>query len=154
MKDFLGLYQQKGLIKKEKIGIDQISKYIKRAQKDLKVANANLSIDTEAAYNYAYLAMLRTGRALMYFRGFRPADGQQHKTVVEFCEYLLGKNYADLVQHFDKMRKKRNLFTYDEPGLLVSETETENAFETAKIFVKKVSEYIEKQTPQRKLWRP
>ena len=49
------------------------------------------------------------------------------------------------------MRKKRNLFTYDEPDLLVSETETQGALENAKQFVEKVSEFIQKKNPQKKL---
>lgn len=75
-----------GFIAKEQIGFDQIIKHINRAHKDLKVSEANLKIDNEAAYNYAYLAMLRTGRALMFSFGYRPIDGQQHKTIVLFSE--------------------------------------------------------------------
>ncbi len=51
--------KSQGLIEEENIGFDQVSKHVTRAHKDLKVARANLSIDSEAAYNYSYLAMLR-----------------------------------------------------------------------------------------------
>ena len=84
MNEFLTTYKEKGLIKEEKIGFDQVIKHFERAKKDLRVAKANLEIDTEAAYNYAYLAMLRMGRALMFSYGYRPVDGEQHKTVVFF----------------------------------------------------------------------
>ena len=132
MNEFLATYKEKDLIKEENIGFDQAVKHFNRAQKDLEVAEANLEIDTEAAYNYAYLAMLRMGRALMFSYGYRPSDGEQHKTVVSFCNYILGENFLELVKRFDRMRKKRNRFTYDEPGLLVTETETQRAFENAK----------------------
>ncbi len=151
MKDFIKEYQQKGLIKKEKIGFDQVIKHINRAKKDLKVSKANLEVDAEAAYNYAYLAMLRTGRALMFSYGLRPTDGLQHKTVVAFCDCILGKELQNLTRYFDRMRKKRNRFTYDEPGLLVSDTETENALKNAEEFVSKVSKLIQKINPQQKL---
>jgi uncharacterized protein (UPF0332 family) len=95
--------------------------------------------------------MLRSGRALMFSFGYRPLDGEQHKTVVAFCEYALGERYADLVRHFDRMRKKRNRFTYDEPGLLVTDTETNNAFMDAKVFVTKVAQFIQEKNPQQKL---
>jgi len=152
MTDFVKEYKNRGLIKEEKIGFDQVTKHISRARKDLKVAEANLKIDTEAAYNYAYLAMLRVGRALMFSYGFRPVDGEQHKTVVSFCEHILGKNFLEPVRHFDRMRKKRNRFTYDEPDLLVSETETRFAFKNAKEFVKEISGYIQRENPQQKLF--
>lgn len=151
MTGFLKIFQQKGLIKGERIGFDQVNKHLARARKDLQVAEANLKIDSEAAYNYAYLAMLRTGRALIFSYGYRPLDGEQHKTIVSFCEYILGTELSTVVKHFDRMRKKRNRFTYDEPGLLVSETETEEALKNAKEFVEKVTEIIQKKNPQQKL---
>ena len=150
-KDLFTDYKKQGLIRKETIGFDQIIKHIHRARKDLKVAKANLDIDAEASYNYAYLAMLRTGRALMFSFGYRPADGQQHKTVVVFSEHILGAEFSKLIKRFDRMRQKRNRFTYDEPGLLVSRRETEEAFDLAKKFVKQVAEFIQKKSPQKRL---
>lgn len=152
MKNFISEYIRRGMVKEEKIGFDQVIKHVNRAKKDLRVAEANLRIDAEASYNYAYLAMLRTGRGLMFSHGWRPADGEQHKTVVSFCEFLLGKEFFELVRHFDRMRKKRNRFTYDEPDLLVSDTETKSAFESARKFVDKVSGFIQKENPQQKLF--
>ncbi len=152
MKEFVKEYVQKGLIKGEKIGFDQIVKHLVRARKDLKVAEANLKIDSEASYNYAYLAMLRTGRGLMFSFGYRPVDGEQHKTVVVFCDNVLGPKLSELVRHFDRIRKKRNRFTYDEPGLLVTETETKKAFEDAIKFVDEVSKFIANENPQEELF--
>ena len=57
--------ENRGFIAKEEIGFDQIIKHINRASKGLKVSDANLKIDNEAAYNYAYLAMLRTESFLL-----------------------------------------------------------------------------------------
>lgn len=143
--------KNQGLIAEEKIGFEQITRHLERAMKDLKVAEANLKIDNEASYNYAYLALLRTSRALMFSYGFRPIDGQQHKTLVVFCEAALGKEFFKLVARFDRMRKFRNKFTYDEPGILVSRQQTEAALKEAKVFVKKVREFIQAKNPQKKL---
>ncbi|MDD4531182.1 MAG: HEPN domain-containing protein [Candidatus Pacebacteria bacterium] len=151
MKNFLEEYVKRGLIKEEQIGFDQVAKHLDRAKKDLHVAKANLKIDTEASYNYAYLAMLRSGRALMFSFKLRPIDGEQHKTVVAFCENILGKEYPQSVKFFNRMRKKRNRFTYDEAGLIVSETETGQAFKKAKEFVGQIHEYIQNKNPQKKL---
>lgn len=151
MKEFFKKYQDTGFIKKESIGFDQVEKQLVRAKKDLKVAEANLDIDTEASYNYAYLAMLRTARALMFSFGYRPVDGQQHKTVVIFAENVLGSKFSDLVEYFNRMRKKRNKFTYDEPEILVSEEEAKNAILVAKEFVTKIVQFIKEKNPQKEL---
>jgi len=143
--------KSQGLIKEENIGFDQVSKHVIRAHKDLKVARANLSIDSEAAYNYSYLAMLRMGRALMFSFGYRPIDGQQHKTVVQFCEEILGEKLKQLVSSFDRMRKFRNKFTYDEAGILVSRQQTEQSLKKAESFVKEVAKFIQKKNTQKKL---
>ena len=140
-----------GYIAKERIGFDQIVKHINRARKNIIVAKANLAIDSEAAYNYSYLAMLRTGRALLFSCGYRPIDGRQHKTVVEFSAAILGKDFCVLTSHFDKMRKLRNRFTYDEPGILVSNEEAKLSLEKAMEFVKKTANFIQASNPQQKL---
>ena len=116
---------------------------ILRALKDLKTSKADLDIDEGTAYAIAYLAMLRAGRAFM----LRPANGYQHKTVVEFTAYFLGKKFESLVEHFDRMRKKRNIFTYD-VGISISKTEAKNAINTAAEFVNVIRDIIRRESPQ------
>jgi len=151
MKEFFKKYKDAGFIKEESVGFDQVRKQLIRAAKDLRVAEANLDIDTEASYNYAYLAMLRTARALMFSFGYRPINGQQHKTVVFFAENVLGLKFSDLVGYFNRMRKKRNKFTYDEPEILISEEEVKNAIFAAKEFVTKITQFIKEKNPQKEL---
>lgn len=152
MKFIIEKLERGRFIVKEKIGFDQISKHLTRARKDIMVAEANTEIDTEASYNYAYLAMLRAGRAIMFSFGYRPTDGQQHKTVVLFSKAILGKEYSELIAAFDQMRKFRNKFTYDESGILVSQRQTEQSLKNAREFVKKVTGFIQNKNPQKKLF--
>jgi len=143
----------RGLIQKEEgIGFDQIEKHLKRARRDLEVASANLSIDSEASFNYAYLAMLRAGRALMFSFSYRPIDGFQHKTIVDFAGCVLESNFSTLIAKFDRMRKTRNKFTYEEPGLLVTETEAESALQFAKNFVSEVNRFLKEKSQQKKMF--
>ena len=88
---FIIEYLAQGLIKKQKSSIVGAEKILARSLKDLKTAKANLKIDEGIAYTVAYLAMLRAGRAFMLLRGFRPSDGYQHKTTVEFIREALGE---------------------------------------------------------------
>lgn len=69
-------YLKKGLLKRQGVNFKQIDKQIIRAKKDLITAEAVLaSKDAEWAAMIAYHAMLRAGRALLFSRGYLPADG-------------------------------------------------------------------------------
>lgn len=144
---FVEEYLVKGLLKKEKSSLSAVEKNILRSEKDLKTAKANLKIDEGIAYTVAYLAMLRAGRAFMLLKGFRPNDGYQHKTVVEFMGHCLGEKYKNMVERFDRMRRKRNIFTY-EIDISISYTEAENAFDTATKFTDLIKEIIKRDNPQ------
>jgi len=146
-KKFIDEYLNKGLLKRQKSNFGMIEKLVLRAHKDLKTAKAILNIDEGIAYTIAYVAMLHAGRALMLLKGLRPADGSQHKTVVEFMGYLLGKEFKAIVERFDKMRKKRNIFTY-EVRISISKIEAENALSTAMKFVNLIEDIIKKENPQ------
>ncbi|MFH1777567.1 MAG: HEPN domain-containing protein [Candidatus Omnitrophota bacterium] len=145
---FIREYLDKGLLKEQKSNFITVEKLILRANKDLKTAEANLSIDEGIAYAVAYLGMLRAGRAFMLLKGFRPADGYQHKTVVEFMAYFFGKELRDIVEHFDRIRRKRNMFTY-EIDISISRTEADNALSIAIKFIDVIKNTIRKQNPQR-----
>ena len=146
---FIKDYSKKGLIKSQKTNIKTIENLILRSYKEIKIAEANIKIDEGTAFTVAYTAMLHAGRSLMFLKGFRPSDGYQHKTVVDFASMLLGEKYEVLVQRFDKMRRKRNLFTY-EVSITISELEVNNALKIASQFVKTIKDLIEKENPQYK----
>jgi len=140
----------KGLIKKQEVDFAQMKNHLNRAKKDLIVAKHNLKFDEEVSYNYAYLSMLRCGRTLMFLNGYRPIDGQQHKTVIEFADIILGEEFKELIKRFDVMRRKRNQFTY-EPLLPVSKVEAKNALKCAEEFVSKIIKVVRKENPQLEL---
>jgi len=147
---FLEEFLAKGLLKKQKSDLRTVEKLLLRAYKDLKTAKANLDIDEGIAYTVAYLAMLHAGRAFILLKGFRPADGYQHKTVVEFMSHFLGKEFKLIVEQFDRMRRKRNIFTY-EIDISISKSEAISALKTAEKFVDLVKEIIQKASPQTEL---
>lgn len=147
-------FLKKGLLRKEKIGFDQINKIFKRAFRNIKSAKTLIEDgDEEGGFRFAYESMLLVGRALVFSYGLRPRSVGSHKIVVDFTENVLGKNYKILTRKFNKMRKKRNYLIYG-IGLAISETETANAIKTAEDFIVKIEEYIQHKNPQQKLWRP
>ncbi|MFH0891585.1 MAG: HEPN domain-containing protein [Candidatus Falkowbacteria bacterium] len=151
LKDYFKQKIEAGHLKKEKIGHDQVVALIKAAIKNLSASEKNINIDEETCYAMAYNAMLKIGRAIIYLSGMRPDDGQQHKTTVEAAGRILGDDFNDLIVNFDKMRRKRNQFTYD-PIAPLGREEAIQALGTAKKFITEVKKYLDKTNPQRKLF--
>lgn len=140
-----------GFIEQVNFSDKQIVSNIKRAQKDLVTAKATLTIDEEWAYTISYHAMLRAGRALMFSLGYRPKGKDQHKTVVDFCSEILGEDFKNLTNRFNRMRVKRHDFIY-EPERPIPKTEAVKSLESAEKFVKEITDKIRKTNPQKKLF--
>ncbi len=156
MKKSLEIYLKKledqGFLRREEIGLDQVRALLISASKNITAAEKNISIDEEACYTLAYAGMLKIGRALVFLQGYRPVDGRQHITTIEVSGKVLGSEFEKIINAFDRMRKKRNQFTYD-PMLPLSLTETKNALKTAKNFHDNVKRYLDKKYPQLDLFK-
>lgn len=137
-----------GLIKKCPVDYAAVNNLFKRAKVDLKTAKRNISDDKECAFNYAYNAMLHSALALMFTEGVRPEIKNKHMTIVKFAGLISGNDFKKLINNYDYMRKKRNKFIY-EPNIPCSLTEAENAVVAAGDFVRKISEIIRKNNPQK-----
>lgn len=142
--------EQEGKLKKQKAGIVQIEALLKESMLDLKEAKQIVDIADRATYLLAYNAMLKAGRALLLWHGYRPDDGAQHKTVVELTAALLGDQFKTLTQHFESMRRKRNEMTY-EAGTLLSKTEVRQSFDDAVTLVQEIYASVKAKDPQLKL---
>ncbi len=141
-----GLLKQ-GLIKLCPVDWKSIQNLIQRARVDLETAKRNLDDDPECAFSYAYNAMLRSGLALMFSRGYRPEIKDKHLTIVKYTGSIVGKKYEAIINDYDFMRRKRNNFIY-EPDIPCSLTEAKNALETARKFNAMIVEIIRRRKPQ------
>lgn len=151
LEHFLKKLESESFLKKEKIGVDQVRALLMSAAKNVTAPEKNLSIDEETCYTLAYNAMLKIARALVFLQGYRPSDGRQHMTTIEVAGKILGEKFSELIQMFDKMRRKRNQFTYD-PMLPLSLTEARNALKTAKKFHDIVRKFLNDNYPQLNLF--
>jgi uncharacterized protein (UPF0332 family) len=140
-------YFQKGLLKKQQPNFKQVAAQISRAIKDLATYKLVVGNDPEWAASIAYQAMLRAGRALLFSFGYLPANGQQHKTVVEITGLILGKEYETIVLLFEKFRRKRNLFFYDSIDT-ANATEAKKSAETAQKLIEAIQKQIKMLNPQ------
>lgn len=87
----------------------------------------------------------------MFAMGYRPRGKDQHKTVVEFCATVLGRDFEDLTTRFNRMRIKRHDFIYD-PERPIPRTEAEKSLEGAAKFVQKIEERIGEMSQQQQLF--
>jgi len=141
---------KQGLIKSCAVDWKVIRNLIRRARIDIETAQRNLKDDPECAFSYSYNAMLRTGLALMFSRGYRPEIKDKHLTIVKYTNSIVGQKFEEIMNNYDFMRRKRNNFIY-EPDIPCSLKEAQNALETARNFVVLIIELIEHHNPQRKI---
>ncbi len=142
--------EKQGRIRKQEVGLVQIEALLRQAIVDLEEAKKVSHIAERATYLLAYMAMLKAGRALLLLNGYAPADGGQHRTVVEITSGLLGRRYRSLTDHFETMRRKRNEMTYEAGGLL-SMSEGQEAFRNAVSLVDEILKIAKARNPQLEL---
>lgn len=138
---------KEGLIKRCPVDEKGVLNLIKRAYKDIRTAQRNLSEDEDCAYSYAYNSMLRSGLALMAAEGFRPEIKDKHLTVVRFVGLVLGEKSKRIINDYDFMRRKRHRLVY-EPGIPCSKEEARSAIKIAKEFIDAIYTQIRKKNPQ------
>jgi uncharacterized protein (UPF0332 family) len=139
------------LIKKEKPDFAQIVHQLKRAEKDLKTAESNLSIDLTWAFAIAYHAMMRASKALMYSRGYLPTAKRSHKTIVDLTRLILGDEYEAVISRFSRMRRRRHDFIYDSRNHITIH-EAKLSIETAGRLIARIEELVRKENPDKRLF--
>jgi uncharacterized protein (UPF0332 family) len=124
-----------GRIRRETVSAAEVRQALDRADRDLKTARKIMAADADWGFAVAYNAVLQAARAFMFARGFRPASAEGHKNTFAFVQLALGKEHAELMTYFDRMRNKRNQAIYGMAGL-ITETEARNLLVKATEFVR------------------
>lgn len=135
--------ENNNLIAPYKAPREQIEKELKLAERDIKVAKKMLDEDNDWAFAIAYNAILQSGRALMFSKGYRPRGSEQHKTVLQFLSIALGSQHEEKIHFIDTMRINRHRVLYDEPEL-ISSSEAEHAIDIAEEFLKLIKSQVKK----------
>jgi uncharacterized protein (UPF0332 family) len=138
------------LLKQDRIAefesdLDQIKNEIENANTKLKSAKNVLGINEwRLAYSSAYEAILHAGRALMFSKGYRTKRSDHHETVILFVESVFSakfSNQKEVLASFNKARKLRNDFTYDNADI-VSPTQAKTLVGNAEVFVNRAKEIL------------
>ena len=143
---------QEGKLKRQKAEIDYLNALLDSAGRNFEAALVVRGRIEEAAFKLFYDGLLQISRVVVLLNGYRPDDGEQHKTTFLAAGEILGSEYEDLIRKIQKLRIKRNICIYD-PKELIGKSETDAIYDTAKKFWSKVRAYLEKQNPQLKLFK-
>jgi len=143
---------KEGKLKPQKADLDYLNAMLDAARKNFDAALAVRAIAEEAAFKLFYDGLLQISRVVVLLKGYRPDDGEQHKTTFFAAGEILGSEYEDLIRKMQKLRVKRNACIYD-PRDLIGKSETDAIYDTARKFWKRVRVYLEKANPQLTLFK-
>ncbi|MFA5745489.1 MAG: HEPN domain-containing protein [archaeon] len=66
------------------------------------------------AYCICYNAILQTGRALMFYNGYRPKEENKHISVIEFLKQFYSSEFEEqIIFLINKIRTKRHIAMYE-----------------------------------------
>ena len=147
MSDLIETLKREGKLRDQTVGFIQIEGLLVDAMRDILEAKAVIHIGERACFILAYQAMLKAGRSFLFLNQLRPADGAQHVTVIQVCEFLLGPSFKTLAEQFESMRRIRNRITY-EYGTLLSHSEVERALNDAEEWIRAIAKKVKDQNPQ------
>lgn len=150
--ELLNKLLKEGKIKKQDASTDYLNGLLEAAQRNFLAAKYNLKNNfPEIAFKAAYDGMLQISRSILLSNGFRPDDGEQHKTTFLVAGMLIGQDIEDLIGRIDRYRIKRNQAVYQPRGLL-SASEAEGIIITAEEYWKVAKNYLKKKNNQLELF--
>lgn len=144
---FLGNLLKAGKLKKQSTDIYYLNNLLYAAERNFRATLFLKEMVSEASFRLFYDGLLQLGRVILLINGYRPDDGEQHKTTFSAAGEFLGSDFADLIRRIQRFRVKRNVCLYDPTGL-ISKEETESIYETAQKFWERTRKYLQNKNPQ------
>lgn len=139
-------------IRKQKTDINYLNGLLNSAKRNFLSAKYNMEgnfLDT--AFKSAYDGLLQISRAILLLNGYRPDDGEQHKTTFLVAGAILGEKFQELIERIDRYRIKRNKTVY-QPMDFISKNEATNILNSAKEYWTAVKMYLKKKNGQLELF--
>lgn len=152
LKDLLNRLIKEGKLKRQETDIGYLNNLLEAARRNFEAAVIVKDKVDEAAFKLFYDGLLQIGRIILLLNGYRPDDGEQHKTTFLVAGELLGEEYRELIAKIQKFRIKRNVCIYEPTGL-ISRSEAEAIYKTTQEFWQKVRMYLWKKNPQLNLFK-
>lgn len=151
-KSLLADLQREGRLCRQTAAPAQLEGLVEAARRNFEAARTVQGQIDEAAFKLYYDGLLQIGRVVLLSAGYRPSDGDQHKTTFQAAGEILGPDFEDLIRKLQKFRIKRNDCVYEPTGLL-GKSEVEAIGKTATVFWAAVKTHIGKTNPQLELFK-
>ena len=151
LKNLLTRLIREGKLKRQETDITYVQNLLDAAKRNFVAASLIEGKIDEAAFKLFYDGLLQIGRVILLLNGYRPDDGEQHKTTFAVAGEFLGNEYTKLIKKIQKYRVKRNNCIYD-PKVLISREETEAIHKTAQEFWRRIRLYLSEKDPQLRLF--
>jgi len=148
LRNLLNSLLKEGKIKRQTTDISYLNNLLNSARQNLLSAKYNLEGEFyETAFKSVYDGLLQISRVILLLNGYRPDNGEQHKTTFMVAGIILGKELKELVERIDRCRVKRNRTIY-QPLTFISKSEAEGILEIAKEYWSSVKKYLKERNPQ------
>lgn len=152
LKNLLNKLLKEGKIRRQKTDIDFLNGLLSAAHQNFSAAKYNLSGGfADTAFKSAYDGLLQISRVILFLDGFRPDDGEQHKTTFLIAGAMLGDDFIELIEKIDRYRIKRNNAIY-QPIDFISKSEAEGILNSAKEYWFEVKKYLKNKNNQLELF--
>jgi hypothetical protein len=139
--------EREGKLRRQKADPDFLNDLLDSARRNFEAADIIKDKISEAAFKLYYDGLLQISRAVLLAAGYRPDDGEQHRTTFQAAGEILGPDFGELIRKIQKYRIKRNICIY-EPRDLIGRSEAEAIHQTARMFWAKVRVRLENENPQ------
>jgi len=143
--------EREGKLRRQSPDLGYLNDLLDAARRNFEAARIVQGKVDEAAFKLYYDGLLQVSRVVLLTAGYRPDDGEQHRTTFRAAGEILGPDFADLIRKIQKYRIKRNECVYEPTGLL-GMSETDAIHQTAKAFWAKVRAHLERKNPQLRLF--
>ena len=141
-----------GKIREQETDINFLNGLLSAARQNFSAAKYNLDGGfSDTAFKSAYDGLLQISRVILFLNGFRPDDGEQHKTTFLVAGALLGDDFSELIGKIDRYRIKRNNAVY-QPIDFISKSEAEGILKSAKEYWFAVKKYLKDKNKQLELF--
>ncbi len=152
LENLLKQLQKEGKIKPQSTDLSYLNASLNAAKQNFAAAGFNLRGGyPDTSFKSAYDGLLQISRVILLINGFRPDDGEQHKTTFRVAGAMLGREFADLIRNIDRFRIKRNNIIY-QPLSSISRNEAESILESAQVYWSEVKKYLRKKSKQLELF--
>jgi len=152
LKNLLDKLLEEGKIREQDTDINYLNGLLVSAKQNFLSAKYNLKGGFyETAFKSAYDGLLQISRVILLFNGYRPDDGEQHKTTFMVAGAILGKELEELIGRIDRYRIKRNRAVY-QPTNFMSKSEAEGVLGAAEEYWHSVKKYLKAKSRQLKMF--